>query len=161
MSSALDRIRDKVGPQCLADSCSRDGCEVDTETGRAKLLAVDADKAFPAHRIAGKRCDFVLFLHGPNTAVVAAPIELKSGRIKADGAADQLRAGAAFADRVAPPSPDIDCLPILFHGNALGRQQRAALGRHKIEFRGASVTIRTACCCRPGNLAAALGGILA
>ena len=159
MSGVLDRIRDRVGRECLTDSCSRDGCEVDMETARGNLLAVDADMAFPAHRIAGKRCDFVLFLHHANTAVVAAPVELKSGRIKADGAADQLRAGAAFADRVAPPRPDIECRPILFHSNDLGRQQRAALGRHKIEFRGRSVTIRTARCGRPRNLAAALGAL--
>lgn len=159
MSNVLDRIRDKVGRECLADSCSRDGCEVDMETGQANLLVVDADKAFPFFRIEGKRCDFILFLHDANAAVVAAPIELKSGRIKADGAADQLQAGAAFADRFAPPRPDIDCRPILFHSNDLGRQQRAALGRHKIEFRGRSLTIRTARCDRQGNLAAALDGL--
>ena len=160
MSNVLDRIRDMIGRECTTDSCSRDDCDVDMKTPHGKLLVVDADKAFPFFQIRGKKCDLVLFLEGANEILVAAPVELKSGSwIRADHAAEQLVAGAAFADCFAPPDVDVVCVPILFHCGTLGHQRRKALERHKIEFRGRSVTIRTARCGRPRNLAAALGAL--
>ncbi len=158
MSGILDRIRDRVGRECLTDSCSRDGCEVDMETQHGKLLAVDADKAFPFFRIRGKKCDLVLFLEGANEILVAVPVELKSGRVHTS-VVEQLRAGAVFADCFAPQNANTVCRPILFHCNRLGWKLRDALNKAKIEFRGRSVTIRTARCGRPRNLAAALGAL--
>lgn len=96
---------------------------------------MDADSAFPAHGVGGKRRDFIPFLSGGGGALVMAPIELKSGNIAASQAVDQLRAGAAFADRLSRGEDDANCQPILFHGKKIHRRQRAVLAQEKVNFR--------------------------
>ena len=88
--------------------------------------------------------------------LVAAPIELKSGDVDASTASEQLQRGASFADRVAPAGSETVCRPILFHGKGIHSQQRKALNRAKVLFRGQRLTIKTARCNRPRNLAQAL-----
>lgn len=123
-------------------------------------IVVDADRAFPAHGVQGKRCDFLLFfvVAGADT-LVAAPIELKSGEVDASTASEQLQRGASFADRVAPAGSETVCRPILFHGKGIHSQQRKALNRAKVLFRGQRLTIKTARCNRPRNLAQALSDV--
>lgn len=104
----------------------------------------------------GKRCDFILFLSGGGGALVAVPIDLKSGNVDAPEAVDQLRAGAAFAERLSQGEDDADCQPILFYGKSIHRRQRAVLAQEKVNFRGRKLTVKTACCGRPGNLARVL-----
>ena len=126
-------------------------------------VVVDVDRAFPPGRAEGKQCDYVLFFvaSGPDK-LVAAPIELKSGGVDASTASAQLRQGAVFAekvaDEVAPAGSDTVCLPILFHGKGIHRKQREEINRTKVRFRGRDLTIKTARCGRPRNLAQALSG---
>ena len=123
----------------------------------APCVIVDVDKAFPAHGLDGPRCDRLLFLLGlAPRRLVSAPIELKSGGLNASHVADQLQRSLEFVNRVAPPSALLACRPILVHGQGLHPKQRKALGRIKVRFRGQQLTIATARCNRPGNLAAAL-----
>jgi len=120
-------------------------------------VIVDADRAWPAHEIEGARCDRVLFvIDGVPGRLVAVPIELKSGGVDASKAAQQLQTGADFAHRFAPPGARLKCRPILIHDRSLDRQERKTLNRAKIRFRGRHLTIVTARCGRPGNLASAL-----
>ena len=158
MSAALDRIREKAGDDHCCKSCSRHGCRVDLTGAPSPRLIVDADSAFPAHGVGGKRCDFILFLPGGDRVLTVAPIELKSGGVDASQAVDQLRAGAAFADRVSPSAERTECRPILFHGGRIHRAQRTVLAREKVNFRGREVTVKTARCGQTGNLASALSG---
>ena len=153
MSAALDRVRVEVGGEHCRDSCGRDGCRVDLTGAPRRRLVVDADSAFPAHGEEGKRCDFILFLSGGDGALVAAPLELKSGGVDASEAVEQLQAGATFAGGF---SPRADCRPILFHGGRIHRKQRAVLMRRKVDFHGRKLTVKTARCGRPRNLAEAL-----
>lgn len=146
MSAALDRIREKASDDHCCESCSRDGCRVDLNGAPSPRLIVDADSAFPAHGMEGKRCDFILFLSGGGRMLVAAPIELKSGNVDASEAVDQLRAGAAFADRLSQGEDEVDCRPILFHGKSIHRKQRADLARGKVNFRGRKLTVKIARC---------------
>ena len=156
MSAALNRIQAAVGTSHCRESCSRDRCQVDLNGAPNARLIVDADTAFPAHGVRGKRCDFILFLSGGGRALVVAPIELKSGDVDASEAVDQLQAGAAFADRLSRGESGADCQPILFHGKSIHRTQRIALARGKVNFRGRKLTVKTARCGQPGNLARVL-----
>ena len=119
-------------------------------------VVVDADLAFPAHEMAGKRCDYVLFLFfavTPKDTLFAVPMELKSGGADASEVSEQLQRGADFAHRFAPKAV---CCPILFHGKKIHEAQRKTLNRAKVRFRGLQLTIKTARCNRPRNLALAL-----
>ena len=123
----------------------------------AQHVIVDADKAFDAHRIQGQRCDRVLFLLGPAPGrLIAAPIELKSGTVDASEVAGQLQQGIEFVKRFAPPDAPLICRPILIHGRKLHPKQRKTLNRTKISFGPQRLTITTARCNHPRNLATAL-----
>ena len=58
---------------------------------------VDANKAFPAHKIGGKRCDcIVFFMNAAEDRLVTVPIELKGGSVDASEVFEQLQQGASF-----------------------------------------------------------------
>ncbi|MDE0274670.1 MAG: hypothetical protein OYH76_02165 [Defluviicoccus sp.] len=120
-------------------------------------LVVDADKAFEAHGWKSKRCDFILFLPAAGGKLVAAPIELKSGRVDVSDALEQLQEGAAFSERVASKEIGTVCRPILIHRHGLHSRDRKTLNRTKVLFRGVAFTVLTERCGRPRNLANALG----
>ena len=155
MSNTLVCIRRTVGEEHLGQSCSRDGCRVFMTDIPSPRVVADADRAFPRHGISGRRCDFVLFFQTAGNVLVIAPMELKSGA-DTSGVAEQLQAGAAFAERIIPETLFPLFRPILFHGRGLHAKQRKALNRAKVRFRGADLSIKTARCGQPRNLARAL-----
>lgn len=156
-NEVLDMLRSKVGDDNLVRSCSAEGCRVDMSGVPSPRVIVDADRAWPAHGIEGGRCDRVLFvIDGVPGRLVAVPIELKSGGVDASKAAQQLQTGADFVHRFVPSAARLKCRPILIHRRSLDRQERKTLNRAKIRFRGQHLTIATARCGRPRNLASTL-----
>ena len=121
-------------------------------------IVVDADLAFPAHKIEGKKCDFILFFFENAGRFLTVPVELKGGNVDASEAQEQLQKGADFANRVMPADVNSICSPILIHEKSIHTKQRTTLNRAKVRFRGQQLTIKTARCNRPGNLALAFKG---
>ena len=119
-------------------------------------IVVDADAAFPFHKVRGKKCDFILFLYENAEELLTSPVELKGGHVDASEAQEQLQRGADFASRFLPPDVGSLCIPILIHNKSLHSKQRATLNRTKIQFRGQMLTIKTARCKDRRNLALAL-----
>lgn len=158
MDDILGYIRDKISAENCSRSCSRDRCSVDLSDITPARVIANADSKGLASFFPGKRCDFILFLENSDGTVVIAPLELKHGKAEANSTAEQLQAGACFAESMIPGSPCPVCHPILFHGRRLHPVQRKELNRAKIHFRGAQLTIRTAKCGQSGNLAKALSG---
>ena len=87
-------------------------------------------------------------------------MELKSGEINASTASEQLQRGAELAERFTRNRIAVGsvCHPILFHGKRIHEKARKALNRAKVRFRGRQLTIKTARCGQPGNLASVLAG---
>jgi len=156
VTAVLDGIRANIGAENCCESCSRDGCRVSLEDVPRERIVVDADKAFDAQGHRGKRCDFILFVLEGDGKLVTAPVELKSGRVDVSDALEQLQEGAAFAERFAPNASDAACRPILFHGSKIHPKDWNTLNRKKIRFRGVDLTVKTARCNRPRNLAGVL-----
>ena len=159
MNEVLDKIRSQVGTENLSNSCSRDGCRVSMEDVPSRRVVIDADRAFPAHKMEeGKQCDYVLFFTntGQDT-LFAVPMELKSGGVDASEVSEQLQRGAEFVGRFVPSAFRAICNPILFHGKSIHPKQRKTLNRAKVLFHGRQLTIKTARCNQPRNLARALG----
>ena len=103
MNEVLDGIRSQVGAENLSDSYIRDGCRVSMEDVPSRRVVADVDRAFPAHRMEGKRCDYVLFfISAAKNTLFAVPMELKSGGVDASEVSAQLQRGAEFAERFAP-----------------------------------------------------------
>ena len=157
-SEVLDRIKSRVGEENLSQSHRREGCRVHLEGVPSPCITVDADLAFPAHRIEGSRCDLILFLLDSDGKLLTVPMELKGGSVDASEAHGQLQEGANFATRVALQGIDSVCHPILFYGKRIHQKQLRRLNRLKVSFRGQQLTVKIARCSRAGNLALALMG---
>ena len=152
-SEILEEIRSRVGVENLTQSYRREGCRVYMEDVPYPRVAVDVDLAFPFHRIEGNRCDQILFLFDDDQELLTIPLELKGGNVDASESHEQLQQGANFADRIALQSLESSCYPILFHGKRIHPKQHKTLNRLKVKFRGKNLTIMTARCNRPRNLA--------
>ena len=146
-----------MGVENLATSCKESGCEASLTDVPFPRVVVSANKAFPAHKMGGKRCDYILFfMNVSEDTLVTAPIELKGDRVNASEVSEQLQRGADFVNCLAPATFDCDCHPILFHNSSIHPADRKRLNRAKVQFRGINLTIKTARCNRPKNLANAL-----
>ena len=156
MNKTLTGIGKKVGEENLSQSCSGDGCRVYMTDVPSPRVIVDMERVFRSRRLAGKRCDFVLFFQKTRNAPVIVPVELKGGGVDASQVAEQLQAGAEFAARVVSKTSDPTFRPILFHGQGLHPKQRRDINRAKVRIQGVEVSIKTARCGRPRNLAQAL-----
>ena len=163
-NDVLDRIRSAVGTSNVSDSCSSKKCRVYMTDVPFPRVVLDVDCASPPGHSTENQCDYVLFFVASGAGrLVAAPIELKGGGVDASTATAQLQQGARVVERVvkdvAPAESDTVCLPILFHGDSIHPQQRKVLNRAKVRFRGRNLTIKTARCGRPRNLAQALSAV--
>ncbi|MDE0297591.1 MAG: hypothetical protein OXN17_03060 [Candidatus Poribacteria bacterium] len=158
MNEILAEIRLRVCVENLARSCKEEGCEASLEDIPYPRVVVDANKAFPAQAMEGQRCDYILFfMNAAEDTLFTVPIELKSGKVDASEAINQLQGGAAFANRFTPTSFRSICRPILFHGTRrIHEEERKELGRKKISFRDDKLTVKTARCSKSKNLAIAL-----
>lgn len=161
---ALIRIREiraRVGRENLSESCSRDGCRVYMTDVPSPRIVVDVDRASRTHEIAGRRCDYILFFTRSDCdTLVMVPMELKSGGVDASTASEQLQRGVELAERFSRNRIDVRsvCHPVLFHGKRIHEKARKALNRAKVRFRGRQLTIKTARCGQPRNLANVLAG---
>ena len=157
MNEILENIQENVGEENLSASCEENDCIASLEDVPMPRVVVDVNKAFPAHRIEGKRCDcIVFFMNAAEGRLVTVPIELKGGSVDASEVSEQLQGGADFADCFAPKNRNSICRPILIHGQGIHKNQQKKLNRAKVRFRGTDCTIERGRCDRPRNLANAL-----
>lgn len=159
MADVIGSIKRKIG----ADSkkSRRSGCKVYLNDLPAKRILIDADQAFARFEIVGSRCDFILFaLVGSVDVLVVAPIELKSGEIRASRVSRQLQGGADFAARFVPNDVESICHPILVHGRHMDKIQRKRLSQSAIHYRGIRSGISVSKCNQRGNLSRVLKSII-
>ena len=146
MSEVLNEIRTRVGEENLSTLRSRSGCGVNMTNAPSPRVVIDADRAFPAHGMTGKRCDYVVFFCDTDkNRLVVVPIELKGGDVKASEVSEQLQEGANFAERFAPQATETVCLPRLFH-KGIHKKEFQQLQRASVRFRGEYGPIKTARC---------------
>ena len=149
MSEVLNEIRTRMGEENLSTLRSRSGCGVNMTNAPSPRVVIDADRAFPAHGMTGKRCDYIIFFcNTANSCLVAVPIELKGGDVKASEVSEQLQEGANFAERFTPEATETACLPRLFH-KGIHKKEFQQLQRASVRFRGESRPIKTARCNSP------------
>ena len=149
MSEVLNEIRTRVGKENLSTLRSRSGCSVDMTGAPSHRVVIDADRAFLAHGMIGKRCDYIIFFFdNANSCLVAIPIELKGGDVKASEVSEQLQEGANFAERFTPEATETVCFPYLFH-RGIHKKEFQQLQRASVRFRGEAKPIKTARCDSP------------
>ena len=167
MTSPLDHIDNIVDPECLAETCEKQGCTVGLEGAPHPFRLIDMDHPdSPAGRDARRRrvrqrgvrrCDYLFIGEDDgDTTLYVVPLELKSSGIRTNTVSSQLRAGARVAERIVPGSSSIRFVPVAAHGGRLHRKQIKDLARPGmgVPFRGEEYPIQLIRCGEP--LAAAL-----
>ena len=135
MSGPVTAFANQVPGCCRATRCNKDGCRVNLKGTPPERVIVDMDcKALriPANR---KRCDYLFVGEEHNTTWVA-PIELKSGRLKASEVLEQLEGGVRTADSWLPQGISFQLVPVLAHGKKIHRNDLRALRSRKVQLRG-------------------------
>lgn len=140
-------VRRKIPKTCHDTKLSKDGCQIALTGIDANRVIVDMDCNDLDVAKDQSRCDY-LFIGEGNWVV---PMELKRGNIQADEVTKQLRAGAAFAERIVPPETDISFRPVVAYGGKLHRSQSEALKRKgaKIRFRKKMYEVKLIRCKAP------------
>lgn len=128
--------RNTVPPECHCrkQTCRKDGCSVSMKGTPTTRVVVDLDcnaLNIPPNR---KRCDY-LFVGEENDTAWVAPIELKSGKFKADEIVDQLQGGADVVHKWLPPGSSFHFVPVLVHGKGVHRKDFERLRKRKIRLR--------------------------
>ena len=123
----------------------------------SERVVIDVEREFDSRNKTEKRCDRLLFyVDGSN--LVAAPIELKSGKAEQSEVTEKLQNSLHFAANIAPRTRALTTVyrPILFEGQGIKWINPRGTKQFNLNFRGRKTRIRVGRCGRSENLVSAL-----
>lgn len=115
MISLIDIVTPKIPRKCRVHYCDRDCCSISLDTAPDNILLVDMDCSALGIRRDKSKCNYLAIVEEKGSIWVA-PIELKSGRVKAVKAIRQLQAGASFLEQIIPERSLFELVPIVAYG---------------------------------------------
>ena len=154
VNRVLDHIREQVDEENLIDSCSGERCRVDMTGIPSERVVIDVEGEFDSRNKTEKRCDRLLFYIDGNN-LVAAPIELKSGKAAQSEVIEKLQNSLHFASNIVPRTLTTAYRPILFHGRGIKWTNPSGTKELNVNFRG-KLRIRVGRCGKSENLVRAL-----
>ena len=137
-----------VPASCQARRCSRDGCSISMNGIIGERIIVDMDCKELDIPKCRKRCDFIFIGKGN----WVAPIELKRGSLEASEVIEQLKTGAAIAERkFVPDQAKVKFRPLVAYGGKIHKSQYLALQKSQslIKFNGGNYEAKPIRCGSP------------
>lgn len=159
LNRVLDHIRVQVDEGSLINSCSGEGCRVDMTGIPSERVVIHVEREFDLCHMREKRCDRLLFFIDTNdNNLVAAPIELKSGKAEQSEVTEKLQNSLHFAADIAPGPKIVKTVyrPILFQGRGIKWTNPKGTKQLNVNFHGSKLRIRIGRCGRRENLVRAL-----
>ena len=159
VNRVLDEIREQVGTENLINSCSGEGCRVDMTGIPSERVVIHIEREFDARNMTEKRCDRLLFfIDSVENNLVAAPIELKSGKAEQSEVTEKLQNSLHFAASLAPRTRALTTVyrPILFQGRGIKWTNPRGTKQLNVNFRGNKLRIRVGRCGKDENLVRSL-----
>ena len=159
VNRVLDHIWAQVDEENLIDSCGGEGCRVDMTGIPSERVVIHVEREFDLHNMTEKRCDRLLFYFDTtDNNLVAAPIELKSGKAAQSEVTEKLQNSLHFAAAIAPGPKIVKTVyrPILFQGRGIKWTNPKGTKQLNVNFRGNKVRIRVGRCGKDENLVRAL-----
>ena len=157
VNRVLDEIREQVGRESLINSCSGEGCRVYMTGIPSERVVIDVECEFDSQNRIEKRCDRLLFfIDNIENNLVAAPIELKSGKAEQSEVTEKLQNSLHFAASIAPRTLTTAYRPILFEGRGIKWINPRGTKQLNVNFRGSNRRIRIGRCGKSENLVRAL-----
>ena len=127
----------------------------------SERVVVNLEHEFDVRKRTEKRCDRLLFfIHPAESNLVAASIELKSGKAVESDVIEKTENSLKFVARIAPVSirAQIIYTPILFEGRGVKWTNPKGIKQLKVFVHGKRLQILTGRCGRPQNLSGVLFG---
>ena len=127
----------------------------------SERVIVNLEHEFDLRKKTEKRCDRLLFfIHPAKNNLVAASIELKSGKAVESDVIEKLENSLNFTVQIAPVSmrSQIAHIPVLFHGRGIKWTNPKGTKQPKVSAHGRRLQILIGRCGRPRNLAGVLFG---
>lgn len=134
MSGLLESVRERAGDDAIVDEIDRDGCSVALDGTPTPQVVLDLDSDSLSLVGRHKRCDY-LFVGGASPDEWVVLVELKSGSLKVNDTAQQLRGGARLADTVLPDTGVFRLAAVVAHGRPLRHRVRRRLQDAEIRLR--------------------------
>ena len=159
VNRVLDHIRAQVETESLIDSCSGEGCRVDMTSVPSERVVIHVEREFDSRNRTEKRCDRLLFfIETAESNLVAAPIELKSGKAEQSEVTEKLQNSLHFAASIVPRTRTLTTAyrPILFEGRGVKWINPRGTKQLNVNFHGSKLRIRVGCCGKSENLVRAL-----
>ena len=122
-------------------------------------IVVHVEREFDAHAPNKKRCDRLLFYEDTTkNNLVAAPIELKSGKARESEVVEKLENSLEFAASIVPTQATLKIayVPVLFHGRGINWTNPKRRRQLSLFFRGRNLQVLIGHCGKAGNLAQVL-----
>ena len=128
MTETVAAVANRVPGCCHAMHCNRDRRRVDLKGAPSVRLLIDMDCDALQIPRQQKRCDY-LFIGEEGTATWIAPIELKSGGLRATEVLDQLQGGMRAIEPCLPQGISFQLVPVLgpWEADPSDRTQQASL----------------------------------
>ena len=157
MTGLVQTVCEALDKRCLArGKLNKDGCKVSLKDAPGPRLIIDFDKPGSPLGPSQTRCDYLFVADGDKSSGWVAPLELKNGRLHANQAVRQLRAGARAAEQLVPSGEQIKFRPVAVSGSASKAERNRLKGKDGgIRFHGCVEPVRLLSCGAP--LTEALG----
>ena len=140
-------IRNQLPPECFTTRIRKRRCSLTLDGAPPNRLIVDLDRPGAPIGMHERRCDYLFFAEVMNDTGWVAPIELKSGALKATEVEGQLQSGARAAELLVSNKAIIRFVPIVAGTSHKAERKRLAL--RKVTFRGVVTRIKLRPCNSP------------
>ena len=151
MRGLVATLREALDEGCLVDGrLNKQGCRVSLRGSPTPCLTVDFDKPASPLGLDETRCDYLFVAELDDGSSWIVPLELKRGRLHADEAVRQLRAGALAAERLVPSGEQVRFRPVAVTGSTPKAERNRLKNRDcRIRFRGSAEAVRLMSCGAP------------
>lgn len=159
VNRVLNAIRGRVDKSSLTHSCGGEDCGVDMTDIPSHRVVIDVEREFDSRNMTEKRCDRLLFfINTAENHLIAALIELKSGRAEQSAVVEKLENRLKFAANIAPGPRILKAVyvPVLFHGRDIKWTNPKGLRQLNARLGGKSLQILRGRCGTPKNLSEVL-----
>lgn len=147
MSTLMEQMQDNIPNKSIVRNCAESGCTVPLTGAPSPFLLIDVNECF-INFPDKARCDF-LFIGQGNVFHWVIPLELKKGAPRATEIAEQLQAGAEFAQNKIPEEHATKFIPVGAYGGRLHKFHINRLKNTYISFRGKKYEIKLIRCGTP------------
>lgn len=109
----------------------------------SERIVIHVENEFDFQKRTEKRCDRLIFFINTKKQLVAAPIELKSGKAEESDVVEKLENSLKFAEKIAASTSisQTEYCPVLFQGRGIKWSSPRGLKQLRVRFHGKNLLV--------------------